>query len=335
LTSIIIVFFVLPVHQIMSKPTERCTHTEVPRDKSNIAEFYDAVMKYFIEAFEPFLTGQAAFFQGLRYSARSPAIRATYKRFMLHFALITVAGYMLLSATIFTIVPILFLILLGPILGILVFVFVGVTALFISFVLWLLGRFHLPSWLVHGSNGILSLFFSLPQMAFLLTALLTPTSEVEFSFLGMEVCYDSKTKPQLEKIRREYKKPKFSQKMKIISFNFLFGIAAKLVALVIGKMCGNSSRLSLVASAAILGFSKGSQFVSIYTLNIRKMSFRSHLNWCCDHAMEIIGFCFPLQIAEHYFSLASTMLCLGIGYAATAPLVKSLMIQEDLMAKID
>jgi hypothetical protein len=286
--------------------------------------------------------GSVAFFHGMRYSLQSQKIRATYKRFFLHFIIIMIVGYTLLSATIVTILPILFLILLGPILGTLSFILVSTVACFVGFILWLLGRF--PSWILFAGNGILSLFFSLPQIAFLLTALVTPTSEVEFSLLGMEECYSHDTnsnpsviKAKIEKIRREYKKPKFSRKIKIITFNFIFGITTKLIVFILGKAINrsNNETTKLLAEAAIMGFATGCQFISIYTLHLQHMSIRNHLKWCFQHALELIGFCLPLQLLEVYVTSASTLLCLGIGQAASAPLVKELMLETVLMARID
>jgi hypothetical protein len=38
---------------------------------------------------------------------------------------------------------------------------------------------------------------------------------------------------------------------------------------------------------------------------------------------------------EHYFTPASTILCLGIGQAAAAPLVKELMLEQVIMVRIE
>jgi len=298
-------------------------------------------MKNLVDPFKPIWAGPAAFIEGMRYSLRSPNIRATYKRFFLHFVIVTIVGYILLSATVVSVLPLAFLILLGPILGTLTFILFSAIGCFVGFILWLLGRF--PSWLLFAGNGILSLFFSLPQMAFLLTALLTPTSEIEFSLLGMDACYYHDTsfnpsfiKAQVEKIRREYKKPHFSRKIKIIMFNFCFGIITKLFVLIAARIISSkSSNTKLVVEKAIMGFATGSQFVSIYTLHLRQMSIRNHLKWCFQHVLELIGFCLPLQLMEHYFTPASTILCLGIGQAAAAPLVKELMLEQVIMVRID
>ena len=276
-----------------------------------------------IEAIESFQAGLTGFVQGLDRSTRSPTIRAAYKRFFLHFAVITVVGYVILSATMLTILPILFLVLLGPIVGLIAFFTVSVSACFIGLVLWLLGRF--PSWIFVGSFGILRPFFSVPQMAFLLTSLLIPMSCITFAFLGMDACYDSSpaTKSRLEQIKKEYKKPNLVRSLKIAAFDFLFGMCIKLIVMM--AFFGKTSHPFMVDSI-VTGFYTGTQLVSISTLKIRNMTIREHLDWCFNHALQIIGFVLPLQVAEYHFGWASTILWLGIGYAATAPLVKDLML---------
>jgi hypothetical protein len=124
--------------------------------------------------------------------------------------------------------------------------------------------------------------------------------------------------------------------MKIVVFNFCFGIITKLFALIAAKSIGsNTSHMKVAINFAIMGFATGSQLVSIYTLHLRQMYIRDHLTWCFHHALELIGFCLPLQLLEYYFTPASTILCLGIGQAATAPLVKELMLDQVLLARID
>ena len=276
-----------------------------------------------IEAVESFLAGLMAFVHGLEYSMRSPTIRSAYKRFFLHFAVITVVGYLILSATMLTIIPIFFLVLLGPILGVIVFVNVSVTACFVGLVLWLLGKF--PSWIFVGSYGILRPFFSVPQMSFLLTSLLIPMRCANFAFLGMDACYDSSptTKLTLEQIKKGYKKHNFVRSLQIAAFDLIFGMSIKLIIMMVffGK-----AKHPMMVDSIVTAFYTGTQLVSIYTLKIRNMSIRQHVDWCFNHALQIIGFCLPLQLFEYYFGWASTILWLGISYSATAPLVKDLIL---------
>jgi hypothetical protein len=285
-------------------------------------------MEHFIDTTKPIWMGPVAFFQGMCYSLQSQKIRATYKRFFLHFIIVTTVRYISSFATIATILPILLLILSKPILGTLFFILVSTVACFVGFKAWAY------------------------YVGF----------KVEFSLLGMEECYchDSNTNPSIikakvEKIRREYKVPKSSRQLKIITFNFIFGIITRLIVFIMGIGVAinrsnndittfleeafmwtaidwsNNDVTNFLAKAAIMGFATGCQFISIYTLHLQHMSIRNHLKWCFQHALELIGFCLPLQLLEHCFTSASTLLCLGIRQAVCAPLEEDLTLETDLV----
>ena len=276
------------------------------------------------EMIELFLEGSIALLAGISGSISSPDIRRIYARFAIHLVVIALLGYMAVSATMLSVGLLSFLLVLGPVLGPLIFsvvCFIGAAALAIS---WAIGRF--PKQLFVGSFGILRPFFTASQISFLLASVLIPWGCDGFMLEGISVvCARSSVLclRDADGIRREYRSPSLLAKLRLFGFHFILGITVKALAFVLSLGRGPWLINPLVDS-----FLLGSQLTSTYTVRVRKMPVSGHTRWCMRNWLRILGFSLPLHFLRESYGLIGTFLGLGLSFSVSAFLVEPLIVQD-------
>mmetsp|Transcript_19384 Transcript_19384/g.28515 ORF Transcript_19384/g.28515 Transcript_19384/m.28515 type:complete len:287 (-) Transcript_19384:160-1020(-) len=275
--------------------------------------------------FDEISKGFMALISGIKYSLLSPKIRASYIRFGTRFAVITALGYFMISATLMSMIPFLLVFLMGPILGPIVFMVICYVAFVVLLILWFIGRF--PASLFNNSFGILRPFFSINQIAFLLTSLLVPMGCDKFMLLGIDVIYKEKGL-DTTRIQTEYTSPGFMTTLKLVVCNAIFTSLLKFTA---GMLTPGGYRFWM--DQAITSFLIGCQIVSVYNIRIRGTSWTNHISWCLCHSLRVIAFSLPLQLVCGNFGWIGTVVWLGLGYSAAASLVEELVYE--VVAKED
>jgi len=265
-----------------------------------------------------FFAGFFSFLDGMRRAGTSKKIMYTYKRFAFHFLVISVMGYVLLSATMVLFIPVSLMFLLGPVLGTVAFIAFSSVASFISFILLIMGKF--PTGLI-GSKGVLRPFISMPKLTFIMASYLIPYSQDEFLLEGIDECC-----PQHGSlIRSIYKKPSSFgiYGIKLI----LFSIAQTIFFKVLSESIFNRiPEYEVYLEPILFSIQLGSQLTSIYTLRIQRMSVRDHIIWCGKNILRILGFTMPYRILDQFLSeWLSTLIFLGLGNAAVAGLVEKIV----------
>lgn len=269
---------------------------------------------------ESLLEGFLSLLYAVKQCGRSPKIRSTYKRFGFHFIMASVIGYVLLSASMILFFPVLMLVLAGPILGTILLVMITMVSSTVLFFLFLIGKF--PSHLFFTSQGVLRPFVSLPSLSFHIAAMLIPYSMDEFVLEGIDACF-----PEIgtEKTRASYKKPEKLRGVKLAMFgvgqDIFFKVFSKVLTLFVGK------QIMTYINPIVTSLYLGSQLASTYTLRIRRMGVREHVNWCGDNALRIIGFTLPFAYIEQW-EYVSTVVLLGLGPATSAALVQPLIYSD-------
>uniref|UniRef100_A0A7S2DYK2 Uncharacterized protein n=1 Tax=Helicotheca tamesis TaxID=374047 RepID=A0A7S2DYK2_9STRA len=265
------------------------------------------------------LGGFVALISGIESSLSSTEIRAAYARFGTRFLVITALGYLIISATMMSLVPVAFILSMGPILGPIIFLAFCWIAFMVLLVLWVLG--HFPKSLFTGSYGILRPFFSVNQISFLLTSLLVPMDCDKFMLFGIDIVCKEKGRDS-KKIQSEYINPSLTKTLKLVCCNAMFAFVFRIAV--------NIMTLGLFGTwldPVITSFLIGCQIVSVYNVRIRNASWKSHISWCYHHPLRIIGFSLPLQMVCGLFGWAGTVVWLGLGYSAAAPLVQDLIYE--------
>lgn len=282
-----------------------------------------------------FFSGVSASIRGIEASAMSSSIRHQYATFAVNFVVITVISYFILSATLVSIIPITCLILLGPLLGPIVFMMITSFGCFMGLVLWYLNSF--PSWIFVGSHGVLKAFVTIPQLSFLIMNFVFSKKADQFMMLGIDALANyyeadlskaergAALRKAYNKLEKEYQKPSILQNFKLSMFNLVVATTIKVLVFVL--LLGQSSRLYVV-DPAVDAFTTGFQLVAIYTIRIRRLHLAFHLEWCFGNWPFIVGFMFLGLLAESQIGWATTFLSLGMGYAATAALVEDLILLE-------
>eukprot|EP00816_Leptocylindrus_hargravesii_P005858 CAMPEP_0196808456 /NCGR_PEP_ID=MMETSP1362-20130617/8438_1 /TAXON_ID=163516 /ORGANISM="Leptocylindrus danicus, Strain CCMP1856" /LENGTH=292 /DNA_ID=CAMNT_0042182803 /DNA_START=135 /DNA_END=1013 /DNA_ORIENTATION=- len=284
---------------------------------------------------ESFTEGMLALINGTLLSLKSPTILAHYRKFLIQFIIITILGLTALSATLVAAIPLACFIIFGPIVGPAIFITGSYIALLSLFVLWCIGQFPY-NLLVFGAQwGVLKPYYSITQISFLLASLLVSAGCDKFLLAGISACYD---KDYAKRVSYMYRKPGLIKTLYLTCMNVSFGLVIRFVFFVLLSSIGNWA----VVDACITAFLLGSQMVSVYTVRIRCMSFLEHVGWCLriKNILKIIGFALPLHLIDCYsysgggsgniivLSWVSTVIWLGLGYSATAALVKDLVVMQ-------
>jgi hypothetical protein len=274
-----------------------------------------------------FRSGILAFVDGIHGATMSEKVRSSYFWFSVQCLVITILGYSLVSMTMFALLFLPLLVILGPVFGPLAFGFFSTVALMLLFVLWVFGKF--PWALFVGSFGILRPLISVPHLAFSLTLLLLPMSCDTLMLAGVERIFHKnsnghKISPdQQNPIERSFKRPGLRQTLNLVVCNLTFNICLKLlIRIVLLKKVG--SWVDYACSSFLLG----SQLASVYTIRIRRLSFKFHVKWCFENIMRVIGFTLPFCLLQDRSWLAS-FLYLGVTYFSAASLVQGL-VEEDI-----
>lgn len=254
--------------------------------------------------------------------AQADKIISTYKKFGIHFIGACVIGYILLSVTLVLFFPVIFLILLGPLLGTLVFVIFSSAAILTSFVLLLLGKF--PSNLFIGRHGVLRPYESLPALSFQVATYFIPYALNEFVLEGIDACY-----PEIgtEATRTNMHKASQRRKMMIIIFNMSQNLFFKVLCRLLTLFIIPHDIFILYFYPILLSIQLGSQLASRYTLSIRRWSVTEHMIWCRDNVFRLIGFTLPFVLLERW-EYVSAIVFLGFGHAISATLVEPIIFQD-------
>jgi len=267
---------------------------------------------------ESLLEGFLALLYGVKQCCKSPNIKSTYKRFGKDFIMASVIGYVLLSATMVLFLPVLLLVLAGPILGTILLVMITSIVSVVSCFLLFIGKF--PSHLL--MNSTRRPFVNLPNLSFHIASMLIPYSMDEFVLEGIDAIF-----PEIgtEKTRSSYEKPTKSRGVKLCLFGISQDFFFKVVSIVMTRFIGRN--IMTYSNPVIFSIYLGSQLASTYTLRIRRMGVREHINWCGDNALRIIGFTLPFAYLERW-EFVSTFVFLGLGPAVSAALVQPLIYSD-------
>ena len=285
-----------------------------------------------VPIFGNLIAGFSAFTRGIRGSMSCREIRSSYFWFTLICLVITILGYFIVS---FTMISALFmpcLLFLGPIFGPFAFAFFSYIFLTTMIILWLFGKFPWP--LFFGSFGVLRPLLSVPHVSFLLTLILIPISCDEFMLAGVERISQKEMNPVSNgtvihsnkmdnPIFKNYKKPGFKKTFWLFICNTGMSILLKSLCFTLIAILKLPSWIEYIFTSFLLG----SQLVSVYSVRIRSLSFKSHLDWCWKNMSRIIGFTLPFCVIQNRSWIAS-FVWLGIIYYSASFLVEEMVVDD-------
>ena len=243
---------------------------------------------------------------------------------------------MIVSATMIGFGILVFLIILGPIFG--PILFIGCVSGFLTILLTLKLVFgYFPTFLFQNKGyfgvlnpyNILQPFFTASHISFLLSSLLIPMGCTEFMLTGIDVTISQnndlvKTNP----IREAYSTPiSFMDNLWLFIYNAVFVFLIKWFVWIV-----TFGSFRSIVDPALASFILGCQLVSVYTCRIQKRSYASgHLWWCFQNSMRLIGFALPLHLLSktHKYVALVSFLWLGLTYSAASQLVEPL-VREDI-----